>query len=553
MSADQQQSEAMDTEQICVTLQLGVHKEHLNLNRKDSAILDCVKDKAKALLEKHGSSQQQTAGKVTEDKVMLFRHDYESSNLLQLLATPDQLNNGSVVEVVLSSKNERPTRPHILSVHSYRSPTFCDYCGEILVGLVRQGFRCSKCQLNFHKKCAFAPHNNCSSTKPPTEQELREGGQVNAFALPHTFVVHSYKKPTVCKHCNNLLVGLIKQGLQCRDCKINVHKKCAGMLPYDCFATTTDGASSALRPSEIMEHRSSAPMETEEPLNANALDQTEQLGERLSTGELIPLARLPGQAAVRHSRPPRILQEGWMIHFTNHQSDRRLRHYWILEPGAINMYNEGLHRAYKVIALSEILGLKLYDGPPLDTKFPPHCFEIQTAHTIYYVGENLEWYSRNGQGGPPAAKLPRRESGVGLASAQKWYTALRQALLPPPVPREPPGAEVALEFSQMYQVNASEELGSGQFGTVYGGVHRQSGKRVAIKVIAKERFGKKQREQLRSEVAILQAVSHPGIIRLESMFETKDKIFVGKPLCHRTPPVTDHVFLGVFSYGKDGS
>ncbi|EJW82635.1 CAMK/PKD protein kinase, partial [Wuchereria bancrofti] len=72
-------------------------------------------------------------------------------------------------------------------------------------------------------------------------------------------------------------------------------------------------------------------------------------------------------------------------------------------------------------------------------------------------------------------------------------------------------------------------LGSGQFGTVYAGVHRQSGREVAVKVIAKDRFSKKSSagvETLRSEVAILQSISHCGIIKLESMFETKDKIFV---------------------------
>lgn len=47
-------------------------------------------------------------------------------------------------------------------------------------------------------------------------------------------------------------------------------------------------------------------------------------------------------------------------------------------------------------------------------------------------------------------------------------------------------------------------------------------------MIAKDRFAKKSSavETLKSEVAILQAVDHQGIIKLESMFETKDKIFV---------------------------
>lgn len=33
-------------------------------------------------------------------------------------------------------------RPHALSVHSYKAPTFCDFCGEMLFGLVRQGLKC---------------------------------------------------------------------------------------------------------------------------------------------------------------------------------------------------------------------------------------------------------------------------------------------------------------------------------------------------------------------------------------------------------------------------
>lgn len=35
-----------------------------------------------------------------------------------------------------------PIRPHALAVHSYKVPTFCDFCGEMLFGLVRQGLKC---------------------------------------------------------------------------------------------------------------------------------------------------------------------------------------------------------------------------------------------------------------------------------------------------------------------------------------------------------------------------------------------------------------------------
>lgn len=52
--------------------------------------------------------------------------------------------------------------------------------------------------------------------------------------IPHTFVVHSYTKPTVCHYCRKLLKGLFKQGLQCRDCRFNVHRKCKDYIPNTC-------------------------------------------------------------------------------------------------------------------------------------------------------------------------------------------------------------------------------------------------------------------------------------------------------------------------------
>lgn len=47
-------------------------------------------------------------------------------------------------------------RPHALYVHSYKAPTFCDYCGEMLWGLVRQGLKCegtacfSACEIHIY-------------------------------------------------------------------------------------------------------------------------------------------------------------------------------------------------------------------------------------------------------------------------------------------------------------------------------------------------------------------------------------------------------------------
>ncbi|CAK5087069.1 unnamed protein product [Meloidogyne enterolobii] len=155
--------------------------------------------------------------------------------------------------------------------------------------------------------------------------------------------------------------------------------------------------------------------------------------------------------------------------------------------------------------------------------------------------------------------------------------ALQQSLQPPVLRNETAAPEPALQFSQLYQLQREKILGSGQFGTVFSAVHRHSRREVAVKkseylhyllifkptpekyflaicpeipkstllkflnvfskikilikysqMIAKDRFSKKSSavETLKSEVAILQAVDFQGIIKLESMFETKDKIFV---------------------------
>ena len=70
----------------------------------------------------------------------------------------------------------------------------------------------------------------------------------NRVKIPHTFVLHTYTKPTKCTFCNKVcdfpqpmsnhvskvLVGVFKQGVQCKDCRYNAHKKCSERTPKDC-------------------------------------------------------------------------------------------------------------------------------------------------------------------------------------------------------------------------------------------------------------------------------------------------------------------------------
>jgi len=58
------------------------------------------------------------------------------------------------------------------------------------------------------------------------------------------------------------------------------------------------------------------------------------------------------------------------------------------------------------------------------------------------------------------------------------------------------------------------------------GIHKKSGRAVAIKVIDKLRFPTKQEAQLKNEVSILQNLAHASVVNLQGMFETSERIFV---------------------------
>ncbi|RTG83851.1 uncharacterized protein DC041_0007752, partial [Schistosoma bovis] len=68
---------------------------------------------------------------------------------------------------------------HNFQVHSYRSPHFCDYCGEVLFGLVRQGLRCSGCSQNFHKKCAYKIPNTCTGISTRSSLTKQSSFEIN--------------------------------------------------------------------------------------------------------------------------------------------------------------------------------------------------------------------------------------------------------------------------------------------------------------------------------------------------------------------------------------
>ncbi|KAK9524894.1 hypothetical protein VZT92_017258 [Zoarces viviparus] len=511
------------------------------------------------------------------EKILLFRHQSASEQLLQRLTEQDELQDGDFIEVIIAgsaSVTEMRIRPHTLVVQSYRTPTFCHHCGEMLWGLVRQGLKCDGCGLDFHKRCAFLLPNDCSRARrqvstslslfPPRRPRTHSlsnqaGGSLEEISMtkpssrpvswaeppvwlgigygdtsraqvPHTFHIHSYTKPTVCQYCHRLLRGLFRQGLQCSDCRFNCHRRCELLVPRDCPGerrglngeeSTAAGHSCPPDPEDNDSELASTTTTLDASDDEMSTDgdwtpetkEDEQPREPMSPcfSSYIPLMRLVQSVHHSKKRAGGVLREGWLLHHTDTDTLRK-RHYWILDWKSITLYqNESSTKYYKEIALSEVLQVR---GP---AQLVVPSLPGNSAHTLEVVTASLVYCVLAGESGP------------------SWESAVRQALMPVQSSggggrgEESPDKDLCsdgVDISSVYQISTDEVLGSGQFGVVYKGTHRKSGRPVAIKVIDKTRFPNKLERQLRNEVAILQNLSHFGVVLTEGMFETVEYVFV---------------------------
>ncbi|XP_016097610.1 serine/threonine-protein kinase D3-like [Sinocyclocheilus grahami] len=486
---------------VSFLLQIGLTREMVTLEPHDLS-LSSVKDLVCSIVDQ---KFPECGFFGLYDKILLFRHDLNSDNILQRLTSAEDIHEGDLIEVVLSG-----------------------------------------CGLNYHKRCAFKIPNNCSGVRKrrlsnvslpgpslsvprpaPAEHAVvsleeqrphQEPGKripswsgrpiwmekmvLGRVKVPHTFVIHTYTRPTICQYCKRLLKGLFRQGMQCKDCKFNCHKRCASKVPKDCLGVFNGEPASPgpdsdttmdVDSSDVNSDSSRGLDDSEEPttpedkiffMDSPFMDREkdEEPVKTISpsTSTNIPLMRVVQSVKHTKRRSSTVVKEGWMVHYTSRDNLRK-RHYWRLDSKSLTLFqNDAGAKYYKEIPLSEILQVEVArDFSSLALGGNPHCFEVITATMVYYVGENT--------GGPhlhihnPALAA----GGVGLEVAKGWERAIRQALMPVPVTPQPSVGAAAGQSKDHRK-------------------HRKTGRDVAIKVIDKMRFPTKQESQLRNEVAILQ-------------------------------------------------
>ena len=82
-----------------------------------------------------------------------------------------------------------------------------------------------------------------------------------------------------------------------------------------------------------------------------------------------------------------------------------------------------------------------------------------------------------------------------------------------------------IKFSDLYEIK--QVIGKGKFGVVNLGIHKKTGKKVAIKTMNKENIKTiEDKELVRIEIGILKLCHHPNIVRLLDHLENNEYIFI---------------------------
>lgn len=97
------------------------------------------------------------------------------------------------------------------------------------------------------------------------------------------------------------------------------------------------------------------------------------------------------------------------------------------------------------------------------------------------------------------------------ASCSNWISKLEQAAR-------------FKKFKHHYHLE--KKIGQGKFSEVYLASEFSSGHQYAVKVIDKTRLKKSEKELIRSEIAIMKILNHPGVITMKEIFDTKKHILI---------------------------
>ena len=92
--------------------------------------------------------------------------------------------------------------------------------------------------------------------------------------------------------------------------------------------------------------------------------------------------------------------------------------------------------------------------------------------------------------------------------------------------------KLAIEYKSLLEkYDVKQKIGKGKFGLVKYGIHKETKRKVAIKILSKKTMGPSDFELAKTEIETLKICQHPNIIKIYDVFETADYIYIIMEYC----------------------
>jgi len=189
---------SLSTDMISITLKFGFYQKGLEYKVTDAfnAIIDQLYREAEKWLREIASNLRtgQLSGCYA---IHLFRISETEFTMAPILQSSD-IEQNSLIEIVLVPV-EMNQNPHSLYRCQLNVPTDCSRCTRFIAGLYKQGYRCHKCRMTYHKDCAPFLLDDCpvptSSTRRSSSSNLGQLTFINPLIADPTFSTDKTANP----------------------------------------------------------------------------------------------------------------------------------------------------------------------------------------------------------------------------------------------------------------------------------------------------------------------------------------------------------------------
>ncbi|KAL1492011.1 hypothetical protein ABEB36_012517 [Hypothenemus hampei] len=116
---------------------------------------------------------------------------------------------------------------HAFLKKTFHKPTYCHHCGDMLWGLIQQGFVCEVCNFVVHERCSRTVISPCSSIAASLVKN----------PVGHCWSEALHQKRKFCNVCRKRLDDC--DSIHCEICQYYVHVECQDFAMPDCKETAT--------------------------------------------------------------------------------------------------------------------------------------------------------------------------------------------------------------------------------------------------------------------------------------------------------------------------